>query len=129
MPRGRRPESELMTEPIELTYDLHLLPAGRVSFRRWRWALWSGPTLLAAGWRLSPLHAQRALRARALRHVHRLHGLHPLRLETAHGRETPWQSTEPVVIDWGVFRVVLRRRDLPPVAGAAVGDRDIRAVP
>jgi hypothetical protein len=67
-----------MLEPIELSYDLHLLPRGRVSFCRWRYELWHGQTLLSAGWRLSPLHAQRALQAHALRYAHRVHGLHPL---------------------------------------------------
>ena len=67
-----------MTEPLELTYALHLLPRGRISFRRWRWELWHEPQLLAAGWRLNPLHAQRALGAHAFRYVHRLHGVHPL---------------------------------------------------
>lgn len=67
-----------MLEPIELSYDLQLLPRGRVSFRRWRFELWHGQTLLSAGWRLSPLQAQRALQTHALRYAHRIHGLHPL---------------------------------------------------
>jgi hypothetical protein len=72
-----------MTDPIELSYALHMLPAGRIPFRRWRWELWSGNLMLAAGWRVNPLHAQRALRVRALRHAHRVLGLHPLHLENA----------------------------------------------
>ena len=67
-----------MLEPIELTYDLHLLQLGRFTFRRWRYELWHGPRLLSAGWRRSALHAQRALRAHALRYAHRRHGLSPL---------------------------------------------------
>lgn len=100
-----------MTEPIELSYVLHLLPAGRVAFRRWRWELWHGSQLLAAGWRLNAGHAQRALRMRALRYAHRLHGLHPLRLEAADQPEPAW-SRGPVVIDWGELRVVLTPRAL-----------------
>jgi hypothetical protein len=98
-----------MTEPIELNYVLDLLPAGRFPFRRWRWELWSGGLLLAAGWRLNPLHAQRALRMRALRHAHRVHGLHPLHLENGTGAEPKWAGG-PVTIDWGELRVVLTRR-------------------
>ena len=99
-----------MTDPIELSYELALLPAGRFPFRRWRWELWSGAQLLAAGWRLNGLHAQRALRVRALRHAHRVHGLHPLHLEHGHGVETAWPG-KPVTIEWGELRVVLTPRD------------------
>ncbi len=102
-----------MTDPIELSYVLHLLPPGRIPFRRWRWELWNGAQLLAAGWRLNPLHSQRALRVRALRYAHRVYGLHPLHLETdAHGAETTWSGGAPVTIDWGELRVVLTPRAL-----------------
>lgn len=102
-----------MTEPIELTYALYLLPVGRFAFRRWRWELWHGPQLLAAGWRLNVLHAQRALRAHAVRHAHRLHGLHPLRPDAAPAKETTW-SGRRVAFDWGDLRVVLTPRGLTP---------------
>lgn len=100
-----------MTDPIELNYALDLLPAGRFPFRRWRWELWNGAQLLAAGWRLHPSAAQRALRIRALRHAHRVHGLHPLHLEHGQAPEPLW-SGGPVTIDWGELRVVLRPRAL-----------------
>ncbi|HET8980969.1 MAG TPA: hypothetical protein VFN87_22640 [Solirubrobacteraceae bacterium] len=101
-----------MTEPIELTYALHLLPVGRIAFRRWRWELWHGPQLLAAGWRLNVLHAQRALRVHAVRHAHRLHGVHPLRPDAVPAaRETTW-SGRRVAVDWGDLRVVLTPRAL-----------------
>ena len=48
------PATPTMTEPIELNYQLRLLPPGRISFRRWRWELWHGPQLLAAGWHGAP---------------------------------------------------------------------------
>jgi hypothetical protein len=98
-----------MTDPIELIYDLHLLAPGRLPFRRWRWELWHGPQLLAAGWRLSVLHAQRALRGHAVRYAHRLHGLHPLRPDAAHGPESAWAG-RTVAVDWGDLRVVLTPR-------------------
>jgi hypothetical protein len=98
-----------MIEPIELSYDLHLLPQGRISFRRWRWELWHGPQLLAAGWRLNLLHAQRALRAHALRYGHRLLGLHPLRPDAAPATEQSWAGRQ-VALQSGELRVVLTPR-------------------
>jgi hypothetical protein len=106
-----------MTDPIELYYAMDLLPAGRFPFRRWRWELWNGEQLLAAGWRLNPLHTQRALRVRALRYAHRVHGLHPLRLESAQPPETSWNGG-PVTIDWGELRVVLTPRAVAAEAPA-----------
>jgi hypothetical protein len=100
-----------MTEPIELTYALDLLPPGRFPFRRWRWELWHGPQMLAAGWRLSVLHAQRALRGHAVRYAHRVHGLHPLRPDAVHAPETAWAG-QTVAVDWGDLRVVLTPRAL-----------------
>ncbi|MGA9856608.1 MAG: hypothetical protein WBQ18_02030 [Solirubrobacteraceae bacterium] len=100
-----------MIEPIELSYDLHLLPPGGVAFRRWRWELWHGPRLLAAGWRLSVLHAQRALRVHAMRYAHRLHGVHPLRPDDAKAPESAW-GRRPVAVQSGELRVVLTPRPL-----------------
>ncbi len=65
----------------EFAYALHLLPPGRIGFRRWRWELWHGPALLCAGWRLSREHAERALRAAASRAGHARLGVHPLHPE------------------------------------------------
>lgn len=96
----------MMIEPIELTYDLHLLPRGRMAFRRWRYELWHGPQLLAAGWRLSALHAQRALRGHALRHAHRLLGIRALHPDRAPAAEGPW-SGRPVTVEFGDLRVML----------------------
>jgi hypothetical protein len=65
-------------------YALELLPPGRVGFRRWRWELWHGAALLAAGWRLSREHAERARRAAASRAGHARLGVHPLDPERNH---------------------------------------------
>jgi hypothetical protein len=67
-----------LPEP-ELHYSLQLLPPGRFPFRRWRWELWHGATLLASGWRTTERHAERALRTHASRFAHGVLGLHPLR--------------------------------------------------
>jgi hypothetical protein len=98
-------------EPIELTYDLHLLPRGRIAFRRWRYELWHGPQLLAAGWRTGLLHAQRAVRAQALMYAHRIHGLHPLRPDHPPAPEAPWGG-QPVALESGDLRVLLTPRAL-----------------
>jgi hypothetical protein len=66
---------------MEFSYALRPMPAGRVSFRRWRWELWHGSSLLATGWRTSPRQAEHALRVHAARVAHRLLGLHVLRPE------------------------------------------------
>jgi hypothetical protein len=98
-----------MIEPIELTYDLRLLPRGRINFRRWRFELWHGPRLLVGGWRLSALHAQRALREHALRYAHRVNGLHPLRPAAVPPDETNWGG-RAVSVESGDLTVTLTPR-------------------
>ncbi len=70
-------------EAPPLLYLLEVMPPGPFPFRRWRWELWSGPTLLASGWRTSERHAERALRVMAARIAHAKLGLHLLRPEEA----------------------------------------------
>jgi hypothetical protein len=60
---------------LEFAYALHRLPPGRFPFARWRWELWHGSELVAAGWRLSRPDAGRALRVAAAEFGHRLFGL------------------------------------------------------
>lgn len=64
-----------VVEGLSFGYALHELPPGRLPFRRWRWELWHGLRLEAAGWRLSERDAARALRVHASRVGHRLFGL------------------------------------------------------
>ena len=64
-----------------LHYVVEAMPPSRLG-RRWRWALFEGERLLAAGWRLSERRALLALRAAAGRVAHEPLGLHPLRPET-----------------------------------------------
>ena len=40
-------------EGLQFAYALYALPPGRLPFGRWRWELWHGATMVAAGWRLS----------------------------------------------------------------------------
>jgi hypothetical protein len=60
---------------LEFAYSLYLLPPGRLPFKRWRWELWHGSNLIAAGWRLARPDAGRALRQRAAEFGYRLFGL------------------------------------------------------
>ena len=60
---------------LEFAYALYALPPGRLPFRRWRWELWHGSTLVASGWRLARSDAGRALRVRAAEFGCRLFGL------------------------------------------------------
>jgi hypothetical protein len=60
---------------LEFAYALYQLPPGRLPFWRWRWELWHGSNLVAAGWRLTRADAGRALRVRAAEFGHRLFGL------------------------------------------------------
>jgi hypothetical protein len=62
-------------EGLVFAYALYPLPPGRLPFRRWRWELWHGANLVAAGWRLARPDAGRALRVHASEFGHRLFGL------------------------------------------------------
>jgi hypothetical protein len=64
-------------EHLAFKYVLHELPLGRLPFRRWRFELWHGAHLHAAGWRVSERDALRALRAHASRVGHEMFGLRP----------------------------------------------------
>ena len=77
---ARRPDNVERVPTVDglsFSYVLHELPPGRLPFRRWRWELWHGANLVAAGWRLSRPDAGRALRVHAVEFGHRLFGLRP----------------------------------------------------
>jgi hypothetical protein len=99
----------------KFAYALHPLPANRVGLRRWRWELWQGAALVAAGWRLSQEHAQRALCTAASRRGHAQLGLHALRPERA-AAAAGLGLGAPVRLDCGAFECLLVPR-LPGAAG------------
>ena len=66
-------------EGLTLTYALSALPPGRFPFHRWRWELWHGSHMVAAGWRTSPAAAKRALHKHASEFAQRLTAV-PLQL-------------------------------------------------
>ena len=64
-----------IVEGLSFGYAFHELAPGRLPFRRWRWELWHGARLEAAGWRLTRRDAERALHAHATRVGHAMFGL------------------------------------------------------
>jgi hypothetical protein len=99
----------------QFAYALHPLPANRVGLRRWRWELWHGAALVAAGWRLTLEHAEHALCTAASRRGHAQLGLHPLRPERT-AAEGGLIAGTPVRLDCGAFECLLVPR-LPGAAG------------
>jgi hypothetical protein len=95
-----------VTDGPRFAYALHSLPPNRVGLRRWRWELWHGAHLVAAGWRLSQEHAERALCTAASRRGHAQLGLHPLRPERARRTGGLGLGAE-VRLDCGAFECVL----------------------
>lgn len=80
--------------------------------RRWRWELWEGATLLAAGWRLSPAQAFLALRTAASRRAHERLGVRALRpaATRAIGMPSPGATLR---VDCGVVECLLVPREEP----------------
>jgi hypothetical protein len=50
-----------IVEGVSFSYVVHELPRDRLPFRRWRFELWHGARLEAAGWRTTERDAVRAL--------------------------------------------------------------------
>ena len=65
----------------EFTDAVEPLPPGRLPFHRWRWELWQGAWMLAAGWCTAPDDTERALLRAVTRRAHELRGVRPLRLD------------------------------------------------
>ena len=102
----------------EFEYDLRELPPGRVPFRRWRFELWHGMTLLRTGWRITPHDAERALRTAASRRSHDLIGVKPLRPENNRALG-PFKPGASVTLDCGAVRCVLNPRRVDEQSAAA----------
>ena len=80
-------------EGLQFAYALYQLPPGRLPFRRWRFELWHGANLVAAGWRLARPDAGRALRVHAAEFGHRLFGLPVPPRDPSTGRGDLWPGT------------------------------------
>ena len=103
---------------LEFAYALYALPPGRLPFRRWRWELWHGATLVASGWRLARPDAGAALRHRAAEFGCRLFGL-PAPTERAGRADLRPGATERVVL--GPITCLLVPRALDRAAAPLTG--------
>jgi hypothetical protein len=97
----------------QFAYALHPLPRNRLG-QRWRWELWHGAALVAAGWRLTLAHAERALCTAASRRGHAQLGVHPLRPDRSFPA-SGFSAGMPVRLDCGAFECTL----VPRRPGAA----------
>ncbi|MFL5857733.1 MAG: hypothetical protein ACJ77L_13450, partial [Solirubrobacteraceae bacterium] len=110
-------------EGLAFGYVLHELPRDRLPFRRWRFELWHGARLEAAGWRTSERDALRALRGHASRVAHGVFGLRPPAGEVT-GTGPPFRPGAAVRLLHGGIAFSLHPRQLDrPDAVAARGDR------
>jgi hypothetical protein len=101
---------------LEFAYSLYPLPPGRMPFRRWRWELWHGSQLIAAGWRLGRADAGRALRVHAAEHGHKLFGLPAPPRDPRSGRgDLPPGTSERVAIGPITALLVPRALERPVV--------------
>jgi hypothetical protein len=66
-----------IVEGLSFSYVVHELPRDRLPFRRWRFELWHGARLEAAGWRTTERDALRALHKHGSRVAHAMFGLRP----------------------------------------------------
>jgi hypothetical protein len=102
---------------LEFAYSLYRLPPGRFPFTRWRWELWHGSQLVAAGWRLARPDAGRALRLQAADFGHRLFGLPaPPRDDRAARGDLHPGTTERLAIGPITALLVPRALERPPVS-------------
>lgn len=99
----------------EFRYAVEPLPPGRLPLNRWRWELWQGAWMLAAGWCTAPAAAELALLKAASRRVHELRGVRALRLDGARLLDA-LRPGRPVRVDTGAGLCVL----LPLQNAAAV---------
>jgi len=108
-------------EGLQFGYALHPLEPGRMGLHRWRWELWHGAYLAAAGWRLSRRDAERALARHGAAFGHRLFGLRtPAHVPAALEREG-LRPAATVRIDTGTiaFELVPAAVERPAGVGAA----------
>jgi hypothetical protein len=100
---------------LSFSYVLHELPPGRLPFRRWRFELWHGARLEAAGWRTTERDAIRALRKHGSRVGHRMFGLRPPDMEDPGAAGFGFRPGTAVRVQHGAvtFSLVPRNLDRP----------------
>jgi hypothetical protein len=97
-----------IVEGLSFSYVLHELPRDRLPFRRWRFELWHGARLEAAGWRTHK-HASRV--------AHAMFGLRPPGDLPGSPALRPGAAVR--VIHGGIaFALVPRQLEIPDALGA-----------
>jgi hypothetical protein len=105
-----------IVEGLSFSYVVHELPRGRFPFRRWRFELWHGARLEAAGWRSTERDALRALRKHASRVAHAMFGLRPPAGDIPPGAGFRPGATVRVQDGGIAFALVPRQLEGPPSA-------------
>jgi hypothetical protein len=105
-----------LAEPPVYRYTIETMPPSRLG-RRWRWTLFHGDRLLAAGWRLSERRALQGLRTAAARASHEALGLKVLRPDRT-WPDTPFLPGATVRLEAGPVACVLAPADIPAAAVA-----------
>jgi hypothetical protein len=109
-----------IVEGLSFSYVVHEVPRDRLPFRRWRFELWHGPRLEAAGWRTTERDALRALHKHGSRVAHRMFGLRPPADGPRGGGLRPGASVR--VSHGGIaFSLVPRALETPDLLGLAHG--------
>jgi hypothetical protein len=110
-----------IVEGLSFSYVLHELPRGRFPFRRWRFELWHGARLEAAGWRSTERDAARALATHASRVAHAMFGLRPPAADAAGGPALRPGATVRMEHGATAFALVPRALEAPGVLGMTRG--------
>jgi hypothetical protein len=110
-----------IVEGLAFSYVVHELPRDRLPFRRWRFELWNGARLEAAGWRSTERDALRALRRHGSRVAHAMFGLRPPADMPAAGAGLRPGATIRILHGGIAFALVPRQLEAPPVRGGLSG--------
>jgi hypothetical protein len=97
-------------EPPLYEYTVEPMPPSRLG-RRWRWTLFRGDRLLAAGWRLSERAALQGIRTAAARAAHEAAGLRVLRPDRV-WPDAGFRAGMTARLDAGAVACVLAPREL-----------------
>ena len=109
-------------EGLSFSYVVHELPRDRLPFRRWRFELWHGARLEAAGWRSTERDALRALRRHGSRVAHAMFGLRPPAGAPGAGGPAFHPGAAVRVHHGGIaFSLVPRHLEVPSALGAVHG--------
>jgi hypothetical protein len=98
-------------EPPTYAYTIEPMPPSRLG-RRWRWALFHGERMLAAGWRLSERRALHGIRTAAARAAHEANGLKLLRPERVWPPEPDFKAGMSATLTAGAIACRLVPREL-----------------